>query len=109
MARVMTVGDTWPTLYGEASDETGVLDLSGTVSLQFRMKSGITLVTGSAVADWPAIPDADDEHFWNWHYVWQTSDTAVAGVYQVELKVTWASNEIQTFGGDTLTVVAAQT
>jgi hypothetical protein len=105
----MTQGDLYPPMRGQASDETGVLDLTTASSLQFRAKSGATLVSGVAVADTPPIADADGIHHWNWHYTWVAGDTAVAGTYFVELLVTWAGAKPQHFVGPTLVIAVSNT
>lgn len=107
--RTIVQGDRYPPLRGQASDETGVLDLTTASSLQVRLKSGATLVTGTPVADTPPITDADGIHHWNWHYAWGATDTSVIGIYACELKVTWPSALPQTFQGPTVEVVAPNT
>lgn len=107
--RVMTNGDLYPPMRGQASDETGVLDLTTAASLQFRMKSGATLVTGTATADTPPIADADGIHHWNWHYGWTSGDTNTNGTYFCELVATWAGAKPQHFVGPTLTIQASNT
>jgi hypothetical protein len=109
MARTIFAGDLYPNVRGQASDSTGVLDLTTATSLNFRMKSGATLVQGAAVADTPPITDADGVHHWNWHYVLVSGDTTTVGTYAVELLVTWPSAKPQTFGGETITIAARQT
>jgi hypothetical protein len=105
----MVQGDLYPPMRGQASDETGVLDLTTAASLQFRAKSGATTITGVAVADTPPITDADGVHHWNWHYVWAGADTSVIGTYDVELLVTWAGSKPQHFIGPTLAIIASKT
>jgi hypothetical protein len=107
--RTMVQGDLYPPMRGQASDETGVLDLTTAASLQFRMKSGATSVTGVAVADTPPITDADGIHHWNWHYIWVAGDTATVGTYFVELVATWAGSKPQHFIGPTLVIQASNT
>lgn len=109
MPRTIFTGDLYPNVRGQASDSTGVLDLSTATSLQFRAKSGATLVSGAAVADTPPIADADGVHHWNWHYVLVGTDTTTVGTYDVELFVTWPSAKPQTFGGETIIVAARKT
>jgi hypothetical protein len=105
----MVNGDLYPVMRGQASDESGVLDLTTATSLQFRAKSGATLISGAAVADTPPIADADGVHHWNWHYVWTGADTSVNGTYDVELLVTWPSSKPQHFIGPTLVIQASKT
>lgn len=81
---VIKQNDTWPPLRGAAADEDGLMDLSAADSLRFIMKSGQTLVDGSATAIEP--PDEDG---FNWSYTWGTADTSVVGTYQAELEITW--------------------
>ncbi len=94
---------------GQASDETGVLDLTTAASLQFRAKSGATTISGVAEADTPPIADADGIHHWNWHYVWVGTDTSVIGTYSVALVATWAGSKPQHFIGPTLSIIADPT
>jgi hypothetical protein len=109
MARTIFQGDLYPNVRGQASDSTGVLDLTTATSLQFRMKSGATVVSGAAVADTPSITDADGVHHWNWHYVLVGSDTGTLGTFDVELFVTWPSAKPQTFGGEQIIIAARKT
>jgi hypothetical protein len=108
MARTMKNGDTWPPLRGEAADETGQpVDLSGAVSLTMFAVSDTHTITGPASALWPAVPDADGQHQWNWQYDFVAGDTVVSATYKVRLVVEWAVGETQTFpntGHETLTI-----
>lgn len=110
MARTMKAGDTWPPLRGEASDESGSpVDLSAALSLEVVMTSPAHTISGAAAALQPPIADADGVHQWNWQYNWVAGDTANAGEYAVELKVTWATGELETFpnsGSETLVIEA---
>jgi hypothetical protein len=108
----MFAGDTYPAMRGEASDETGVLDLSTAVALEFMADSSAGTIHGTATAIHPPIADADGVHQWNWQYAWAAGDTANVGTYEVYLKVTWSSGppaEVETFGPDTLEIIAAPT
>lgn len=117
--RNMIVGDTTPPLRGEVDDATGSpLNLSGAVSLTVHATynlglGGTATFTGPAVADWPAIADADGIHHWNWHYNFAAGDTAVAGdPYNVELVVVFDNGppvHQQTFGGPSITIAARKT
>ncbi len=101
--------DTWPPLRGRAEDSVGnALALVGADFLLFLMKTGATLVSGTAVVINP--PDADGM---NWKYVWATGDTDIAGTYQAELEIHWdegtTPKEIETVPNDrTLEVVILQ-
>lgn len=110
MARTMKAGDTWPPLRGQASDASGVLDLSTAVSLDVVLTSGTHQITGTATPIQPPI--VDEEGTWNWEYNWADGDTDNPGDYTVELKVVWSLGpppERQTFpntGSETLTIEA---
>jgi hypothetical protein len=98
MARTMKNGDTWPPLRGEASDETGApVNLTGAVSRTVFAVCPTHTITGPATALWPAVPDADGEHLWNWEYDFVVGDTVVSDTYKTRLVVEWASGETQTF------------
>jgi|SRR5581483_2449216 len=106
--RTMKNGDTWPPLRGEAADETGQpVDLSSADSLDVECVGNTHTITGTAIALWPAVPDADGEHFWNWEMDFAPGDTDVSDEYKVRLIVTWAPGQVQTFpndGHETLTI-----
>lgn len=111
MPRTLKLGDTYPPLRGQASDETGSpLNLSLAASLAIRMVSPGHTITGACIAIQPPLADADGVHQWNWQYNWVAGDTANAGVYTVELIVTWDAGppvHIETFpnsGSETLTI-----
>jgi hypothetical protein len=105
--RTMNKGDTWPPFKGEASDETGLLDLTVATALDFVATSPAHQITGTAVAIDPAEADADGIHHWNWKYEFQAGDTDETGTYEANLKVTWAPGQIETFpntGGPKLVI-----
>lgn len=79
--------DTWPPLRGAASDDDGLMDLTLADSLKVLLKSGATLISGTAVAI--ALPGDPDGM--NWSYTWHANDTAITGTYNVELEITWDS------------------
>lgn len=118
MPRTLKVGDTWPPLRGEAQDAQGnPLDLSGALTLELIIKSNTHQIFGLggspnlplASALWPAVADPDGVHLWNWEYEIAVADMGVVGIYVVNLKVTWATNEFQTFpndGGEALIIEA---
>ena len=113
MPRFMKVGATYPALRGMATDETGAaLNLSTALELDMMAISPthtIVAVPGNTTAIWPATADPDGVHFWNWQYTWAVGDTVQAGVYNVYLKVTWTSGQIEFFpadGAETLTIEA---
>jgi hypothetical protein len=105
--RTMKVGDTWPPLKGAATDENGLVDLTVATSLQVIIKSPTHEITGVPTVLNPPVQDAEGE--WNWQYVWAAGDTANAGDYEVELKVTWQAGQLETFpntGSASLTIEA---
>lgn len=77
-------GDTWPPLRGRAEDSDGPMPLASADGLEVILKGDTVTITGVAAVIDP--PDADG---FNWRYVWADTDTAVVGVYQVELEITW--------------------
>lgn len=105
--RTLFQGDTWPVLKGQASDDTGVLDLSVAHTLTMEAIGTLGNIIGTAVAIQPAEADPDGIHHWNWKYTWVVGDTATIDSYAVYLKVVWdvPGTEIQTFGPDTLAVI----
>ena len=110
---VFTQGDTYPPLRGQAFDDSGVVDLSVAQSIQIRLKAKVqaadVTILGTAVADTPPVADPNGINSWNWHYNWKTTDTATVGLYDAELKVTWLSTAVQTFGGAQLQVLLPKT
>lgn len=86
-------GDNYPSIAGTVADANGPVNISTAVSLKFVAKSGATTITGVAVKD--DVGDVPTRG--TWHYVWITTDLAVAGTYQVEIEVTWPSSKVETF------------
>lgn len=112
MARKMKAGDTWPPLKGEAADETGApVNLSGAASMEVVITNGTDSIGGVATAIWPPEADVDGDHQWNWQHTFAVGATdGLEGDFSVELKVTWAAGELQTFpntGHETLSFEAA--
>lgn len=113
VTRTMYVDDTTPQVKGEASDDTGVLDLSGASSLVAEFIGKSFQFSGNATAIQPA--EVDGSNSWNWGYPFAAGtavdhsdrDTHNADTYDVYLKVTWSVGNVQTFGPDTLQIKAA--
>lgn len=106
--RTMFQGDSWPALKLEASDDTGVLNLSTASVLTVECVGTHGNIIKTAAAIQPAEADPDGIHHWNATATLSTTDTAVIDDYRVYLKVQWdaGATEIQTFGPDTLSVIA---
>lgn len=96
--RTMYVGDTFPEFKFQASDATGVLDLSTATSLAASFEGKSFTFSGAATAIQPAEADADGIHHWNAGYPFAAGDTADADTYDAYLTVTWTTGAIQTFG-----------
>lgn len=79
--------DTYPFLRGQAKDSEGLMELSEADKLKVILKaqSGGTVIEGVA----EALNPLEDSENMNWQYKWATGDTAVAGLYNLELEVTW--------------------
>jgi hypothetical protein len=75
--------DTWPPIRGAASDDDGLIDLTGADSLKLILKTGTTTIEGTA---YPIDPP---EEGFNWSYTWAAGETDIVGTYQGELEVTW--------------------
>lgn len=111
--RTMFVDDTTPELKGEASDDTGVLDLSTALSLTMNAVGKSFQFSGAATAIQPA--EVDGSNSWNWGYPFAAGtavnhsdrDTHNADTYDIYLVVTWSAGNVQTFGPDTLQIKAA--
>ena len=81
-------GDTSPALRFALSPET--IDLSGaSVSFQMRPRRSAISVDETATID-SALPPIVS-------YSWSASDTATAGIYEAEFRVTYADGTIETF------------
>lgn len=84
-------GDTLPEFERTLTDASGAVDLSG-ASVAFRMASrdsGTTVVDRSAT-----IVSASTGIV---KYAWQAGDTATAGTYSAEFRVTFGDGRILTF------------
>lgn len=108
--RTIYVDDTYPGVKGEASDETGVLDLSSAASLVASFVGATYQFSGSATAIQP--PEVDGSNSWNWGYPFAAGtasdhhdrDTHNADTYDIYLTVTWSTGLVETFGPDTLQI-----
>lgn len=105
--RTCYVGDTYPPVYLQVSDETGVLNLTtGVTSIAVKF-IGATHTFGTAGTTTAVnIVDPDHIHTWNVQYTFAAADTASADVYQIFVVVTYTGG-IETYATtDTLTVKA---
>jgi hypothetical protein len=105
--RTVMVGDTFPEVLLQISDETGVLNLSPAqvIDIQFIGMNYEFSITGTPI--WPAQADPGTSNEWNLSGPLTAGDTANADVYQIFVTVTWTSGSVQTFAtGDTFTVEA---
>lgn len=108
--RTIYVDDTTPEVKGEASDDTGVLNLSTATSLVASFIGKTYQFSGSATAIQPA--EVDGSNSWNWGYPFAAGtavdhsdrDTHNPDTYDVYLTVTWSAGNVQTFGPDTLQI-----
>jgi hypothetical protein len=93
--RTMQTGDTYPPLKGLASDADGPVDLTSADSMRALMKSLTTLIELPADVIDPI--EVDDDESFNWSADWGIGDSDVPGDYLVQLEVTWAAGQIETF------------
>lgn len=96
MATEYKTGDTWPPIEGTVTDaDDNAVDISTASSVRFIAKKtgGVETITGTAenldIGDLPTRG--------RWRYTWEAGDLDVAGVYQVEIEVTWQVGQIETF------------
>lgn len=84
-----TQGDTFPALRMALSDDDGLrTDLADAELILFKAK--MTSTPGTAVIQGTAqVIDPPDSDGFNLSYTWQALDTANAGTYSCEVKVTW--------------------
>lgn len=86
--------DTTPSLRATLMWSGSAVDLTG-ASVGFHMRDAYT---GTVIIDSPAtIVDAANGVV---EYEWLPADTAVAGLYEGEFEVTFASGEVMTFPND---------
>lgn len=108
--RTIYIDDTTPEVKGEASDENGVLDLSGASALVASFIGKSFQFSGNATAIQP--PEVDGSNSWNWGYPFAAGtagdhhdrDSHNADTYDIYLTVTYSANNVQTFGPDTLQI-----
>jgi hypothetical protein len=82
-------GDTAPAIR-YALDPTSVVLTGATVRFQMRQRNGASVVDSpAAIITATGTPTVE--------YVWQASDTATAGLYEAEFRVTYADSRIETF------------
>lgn len=86
----LKVGDTDPALMLTASDVAGLLPVAEADKVEFFMENTTTHAVIGGVMEALAIPFEDEEgELRNLKYEWQASDTATAGKYVLEVKITW--------------------
>lgn len=98
--RTMQHGDTWPPLKGLASDEDGPVDLTLADSMRVMCKSSSHLIELPAAVIVPievVNQGQPNEEQYNWQADLVDGDTDVVGNYTVQLEVTWAPDQIETF------------
>lgn len=81
-------GDTSPAIRFALLPAT--LDIAGsTVQFQMRSRSGVMVIDQPAqiVTDLPPVVQ----------YLWQPADTAIAGLFEAEFRVTYVDGAIETF------------
>ena len=85
-------GDTSPAIRFALEPETVVL-AGATVRFQMRARNGAVLMDVAAlVVTATGTPTVE--------YSWQAGDTATAGLYEAEFRVTYADGKIETFPND---------
>ena len=85
-----TVGDTAPALTGTCMDGDTAADLSGaTLSAHIRQPGGTVLTKPATATD--AVNGA-------WQVAWVDGDLSQSGAHKVEVQVTYAGGQVQTFG-----------
>jgi len=100
-------GDTLPVLRRRFTDDSGgVIDLSAASSVNFRMRpigsNGEPTVEAAATIDDPAPSDPDDPQV---SYAWQAGDTAMAGTYEAEFEIVFATGDRLTVPNDGAMIV----
>lgn len=86
--------DTYPSLSLVVKNNGTPLNITAAASAKVIIKP---TTGGAALTFTAAITDAVNGEV---TYVWQTGDTATAGVYDMEVEITWAAGGIQTFPND---------
>ena len=110
--RTVYIGDTFPAVLLQVSDETlavsGPLNLStaSSITVDFVGKKGTFTSPGTAI--WPPQSDPDGVHKWNLLAPLVAGDTAVADTYDIFVVVTWPTNNVQTFPCTDQLIVKAQ-
>ena len=85
-------GDTSPAIRYALEPATVVLT-GATVRFQMRARNGAVLMDAAAlVVTATGTPTVE--------YSWQAGDTATAGLYEAEFRVTYADGKIETFPND---------
>ena len=86
----LTVGDTRPILTGQAlNGDSGAVVTGATAELHIRRPDGAVLVV---------TPTWTNTVIGTWSYTWVVGDLSIAGVWEVDLRVTYSDTGEQTFG-----------
>jgi hypothetical protein len=96
-SRIMQSGDTYPPLKGLAADDDGAVDLTLANSMRVLLKSTTALIELSATVIDPIEVDVDDNEQFNWQAPWAVGESDIPGDYLIQLEVTWAAGQIETF------------
>jgi hypothetical protein len=91
------VGDTFPPVYLEVSDETGLRNLTSAISVEVQFVGKLYVFSSVGAAIWPAQTDPDGVHLYNLMCPLTTGDTANVDIFDIFIVVTWASGQVQTF------------
>ena len=90
MSTTFTVADTAPALTGTCRDGDAAADLSGaTLAAHIRQPMGTVLTKTATATD--AVNGA-------WLVAWVDGDLSQSGAHKVEVQVTFAGGQVQTFG-----------
>ncbi len=87
---VIKEGDTYPFLQGTAVTASGgLLPINEAVKLQVAMKAPLISKEINGTAEYHLETDEEGVER-NWRYKWAAEDTKYAGLYYLELIVTWS-------------------
>jgi hypothetical protein len=89
----MKRGDTWPYLKLVLSDQSGPINLSTATQVRLLLKSRTVVITTGPVTISNAVAGEIT-------YQWEADDLLIAGDYDGEAEITWASGKVQTVPND---------